>query len=102
KFLLIFSKLSPDLRLCLLANFNAFALDYASRQKLGGTSMKYYTVRQLPSITPAIFVEHADWDSNERIGDWIACRAFELQYVANNLRALAHDRGCAAPPFGWD
>jgi hypothetical protein len=40
KFLLVFSKLSPDLRLCLLTNLNAFALDYASRQKIGGTSMK--------------------------------------------------------------
>jgi hypothetical protein len=102
KFLLMFSKLSPELRLCLLANFDSFALDYAARQKIGGTSMKYFTVRQLPVIPPAIFLGPAAWAPNERIGDWIACRAFELQYTANNLRALADDRGFSAPPFGWD
>jgi hypothetical protein len=102
KFLLMFSKLSPGLRLCLLADFNAFALDYAARQKIGGTSMKYFTVRQLPVIAPAILLEPAAWAPNERICEWTACRAFELQYTANNLKAVADDCGCTAPPFGWD
>ncbi|WP_051180058.1 Eco57I restriction-modification methylase domain-containing protein [Nocardia concava] len=36
----------------LQAMWSSFALDYSARQKIGGTSLKFFTFMQLPCITP--------------------------------------------------
>ena len=37
---------------CLLANFNSFAFDFVTRQKVQGTHLSWYIVEQLPIIAP--------------------------------------------------
>lgn len=55
KFLLMNSAQEASMWLCLLANLNSLVLDYVARQKLGGTSLTYFTMRQLPIIPPDVY-----------------------------------------------
>jgi hypothetical protein len=48
---LIFAgQLSAEDKLKLVAELNCFAKDYATRQKIGGTHLKYHYFRQLPAV----------------------------------------------------
>ncbi len=49
-FPLIVSETSDRLRLCLLANLNTHALDYVARQKIGGVTLNFFIVEQLPML----------------------------------------------------
>ena len=40
---------------CLVANLNAFSLDFVARQKIQGTSLNLYIVEQLPVIASAAY-----------------------------------------------
>lgn len=45
----------------LQAAWSSFAFDFAARQKIGGTSMGYFIVNQLPTPTPGQLEEHQRW-----------------------------------------
>ena len=79
---------------CLLANFNSLAFDYVVRQKIGGASLNFYVVKQLPILPPSAYTP-ADID-------FIAARVLELVYTANDLRPFAEDMGYHGEPFRWD
>lgn len=42
----------PDMEGLLLCNLNSMVLDYICRQKIGGTSLSFFILRQLPIIQP--------------------------------------------------
>ncbi|MFM6456010.1 MAG: Eco57I restriction-modification methylase domain-containing protein, partial [Planktothrix sp.] len=53
KFLLMLPSVSNiKLISCLLACLNSLSFDFIARQKIGGTALKYFTMRQLPVIPP--------------------------------------------------
>jgi hypothetical protein len=79
---------------CLLGNLNAMTLDYCARQKLGGTSLKYFTMKQLPILPPDCYTA-ADLD-------FIIPRVLELVYSAWDMQPFARDLGYDGPPFAWD
>lgn len=43
------------------AMWTSFAWDYVARQKMGGTSMGYFVVNQLPAPAPAALKPHRSW-----------------------------------------
>lgn len=45
----------------LQAAWSSFAFDFAARQKIGGTSMGYFIVNQLPTPTPGQMKQHELW-----------------------------------------
>ena len=49
--------IEPNLIARLVANLNAFVFDYCVRQKLGGTHLSDYIVKQVPIIPPHRYVE---------------------------------------------
>ena len=57
KFLLMMLKISPRYIAALLGNLNALCLDFIARQKLGGTSLKYFTMKQMTILPPTHFTE---------------------------------------------
>jgi len=78
----------------LLANLNTFTFDYAVRQKVAGTHLNFFLMKQfsvLPpdSYTPALL-------------DLIVPRVLELVYTAHDLAPFARDCGYDGPPFIWD
>ncbi|WP_198969813.1 Eco57I restriction-modification methylase domain-containing protein [Xylophilus sp. ASV27] len=78
----------------LLANFDALALDYVARQKVGGTSLAYFYLKQLPFLPPE---RYTDTDLA-----FIVPRVLELTYTAHDLQAWAQDLGFEGPPFTFD
>ena len=40
-------------KLCLLANFNSFVMDYVARQKIGYLHINYFVLKQFPVLTPS-------------------------------------------------
>jgi hypothetical protein len=60
----------------LQAAWSSFVCDYAARQKIGGTSMKYFTFMQLPVPAPTAHLPHVDdeWVGSrvDRLNGWVA------------------------------
>ncbi|MFI9263401.1 Eco57I restriction-modification methylase domain-containing protein [Streptomyces werraensis] len=73
--------------------WSSFVLDYAARQSIGGTSMSYFIVRQLPVPTPQDIDRHADF---------ISARLKELTYTSHDMQEFAQDLGDAGTPYRWD
>lgn len=87
---------------CLLANLNGLAFDYCARQKLGGTHLSDYIVKQLPLLPSNAFHSLADWSDQATLGSWLLTRVLELTYTAWDLESFARDCGHDGPPFRWD
>ena len=102
KLLLMMPTPQPQLVAGLYANLSSIPFDYCARQKVGGVSLKYFTMRQLPALPPGAYATHAPWAPSIRIRDWLLPRVLELSYTAWNLKAFAEDCGDDGPPFAWD
>jgi hypothetical protein len=92
---------APDLA-ALYANLCSFVLDYAARQKVGGTSLNYFLLKQFPILKPAVYSQVASWDSRTSVGDWLLQRVLELTYTAWDLEPFARDVGYDGTPFRWN
>ncbi|MFF0077167.1 Eco57I restriction-modification methylase domain-containing protein [Streptomyces sp. NPDC005494] len=77
----------------LTAIWSSMIVDYAARQAMGGTSMSFFIVRQLPIPAPNQLTCHAAA---------ITPRLLELTYTANDMASFARDLGDTGPPFRWD
>lgn len=102
KFLLMMPSGQPAAVACLYANLCSFALDYAARQKIGGTSLKYFTLKQLPVLPPLFYGNDTLWSPGIRLAGWLLPRVLELTYTAWDLEAFAQDCGSSGPPFRWE
>ena len=78
----------------LLTNFAALSLDFVARQKIGGTSLGFFHLKQFPFISPDFYTEH-------RL-DFLVPKALELTYTSHALAPFARDLGHDGPPFAWD
>jgi len=79
---------------CLLADQCSLVHDYAARQKVGGTHLKYHVKKQLPNLPPS---RYAQSDVA-----FIVPRVLELTYTAHDLSGWAKDLGFEGPPFRFD
>ena len=105
KFMLMFPKGGGEERLLLLCNNNSIILDYIARQKIGGTSMSYFIIRQLPVLSPSTYDFKAPFvnrNSDNDFRHWLLPRIIELVYTSNDLAPLARDCGYEGSPFLWD
>lgn len=83
----------------LLANLNSLPLDYATRQKIGGQTLNFFIVEQLPVLPPSAY--EADWHGVS-LKDFIKERVLELTYTAHDIKGFAEDMGYDGQPFVWD
>jgi hypothetical protein len=97
----VLSELPARSQMALLAVLNSFALDFVTRQKLGGTSLKYYIMKQLPVPSPASLEDELVPGAGPST-EFLASRAIELSYTAWDLAGLARDVGLECPPFLWN
>ncbi len=84
------------------ANLASFVLDFAARQKVGGTHLNYFVCNQLPVLPPTAHEARSPWDLAATVADWLHPRVLELLYTARDLVGLAKDLGHDGPPFRWD
>jgi len=103
-FLLLFPTMVGDYSpvACLLANLCSFILDYAARQKVGGTHLKYHVFKQLPVLRPASYSTSLPWSADSSWLSWLASRSLELVYTSWELGHFARDCGYHGPPFRWN
>jgi hypothetical protein len=89
KFLLALCR-APEL---LVSVWSSFVFDYAARQSIGGTSMSFFIVKQLPVPTPTQMHVHAPF---------IIPRVLELTYNSTDMKGLAIHLGDTGAPYRWD
>ncbi len=83
----------------LSANLNSTAVDYAARQKLGGTHLTHTALRQLPVLSPSTFTGNGFLG---KTGSFIASCVLELTYTAHDVAPFAAALGFNGGPFRWD
>jgi len=93
---------SHELAFALAATLDALPTDFAGRQKVGGTHLKFHTFKQLPVLPPQVFDRPCPWSPAETLADWIRPRVLELTYTAWDLEPFAEDLGYHGPPFRYD
>jgi hypothetical protein len=81
---------------------SSFVLDYIARQKLGGTNMALFIIKQLSIVPPNKYTSICRWHNFISLGNWIFPRALELAYTAWDLEPFAKDCGYDGPPFRWN
>ncbi len=69
-------------------------LDYIARQKVGGTTLNFFYIKQFPALAPSAYTD--------RDLDFIAPRVLELTYTAWDMQPFARDLGYEGEPFRWD
>lgn len=95
KFLLMIPKVDKRRAAALLAILTSVSFDYVARQKLGGTSFKYFTMKQLVAPRPN--------DLTEGDLDFIVPRVLELTYTSHSMKPFADELGYKGNgPFAWD
>ena len=92
KFVLLLTRVSPRSQCCLLANFNAFVFDYITRQKIGGITLNFFIVEQLPTLPPDTYTDKCPWSKKETLEHWISERVLKLSCTAEDMLPLA--AGC--------
>jgi hypothetical protein len=92
--LLIIDQTNAKLISCLIANLCAFAFDFPSRHKVGGTHINFFIAKQLSVIPPNYY-------TSDNI-EFIAPRVLELIFTAYDLKPFADDMGHQGEPFCWD
>lgn len=101
--LLALPDVEPKYVACLLAQWNSFAFDFVARQKVGGTHLKYFTLKQLPSLPPSAFDRPPRWGAPLSLVDWILARVIELTYTAWEINSFAAELTTLPDrPYRWD
>jgi hypothetical protein len=78
----------------LYANTASLVVDFAARQKVGGTNLNFFLVYQFPILPPSFYTE-------PRLA-FITPKVLELTYTSHSLAPFACDLGHDGPPFAWD
>jgi Eco57I restriction-modification methylase len=99
---LLISGQSADTLTSLIASLNSFPLDYVCRQKIGGVSLSFFIVRQLPFPTPSAFLQPCSWCPTASLKAWVGLRVLELVFTADDLEPFAREYGWSGAPFRWD
>ncbi|MBI1241487.1 MAG: N-6 DNA methylase [Nostoc sp. RI_552] len=79
---------------CLLANLNSLVFDFVTRQKVGGTNLSFFILKQLPIIPPEAYTQ--------KHTEYITSRVLELVYTAWDMEPFALDMGYKGEPFPWN
>lgn len=94
KFLLMQPEVPPPFQVALYGCLNSLVCDYVARQKIGSTSFKYFTMKQISVPPPAAYTE-ADLA-------FIVPRVLELTYTSHAMAPFARDLGFEGKPFAWN
>lgn len=93
--LILFSKeTGPKSITALVGNLSSMPLDFVARQKIGGTTLNYFYIKQFPLLRPG---QYSETDL-----DYITPRVLELTYTSYALKAFAEDLGYTGEPFPFD
>jgi hypothetical protein len=89
-------------RLAFEAMANSFVVDYVSRQKVGGTHINYFYLKQFPFFRPVDLNRSTFLSQEGTLVSWISRRAFELVYTAHDLVEVAREFDYDDSPVSWN
>ncbi|MDZ8028322.1 MAG: Eco57I restriction-modification methylase domain-containing protein [Nostoc sp. DedQUE11] len=79
---------------CLIGNFNSLIFDFVAKQKVGGTHLAFYILKQLPVLPPELYTpEHIKF---------ISTHVLELVYTSWDMQPFAKDMEYDGEPFIWN
>jgi hypothetical protein len=86
----------------LQATWSSLIFDYIARQKLSGTGMTYFIVKQLSCPAPAAFPTTPEW-ADVSLDAFIRARVLELTYTSDRIQPYAVNvlGGDPGAPFRW-
>lgn len=87
-------KVTPQQSAVFLGNLSALVFDFVARQKIGGTTLNYFYMKQFPVLPPEAYTQ-SDLD-------FIVPRVLELTYTSHDLRGWARNLGYHGEPFTWN
>ncbi|MHB8088819.1 MAG: Eco57I restriction-modification methylase domain-containing protein [Anaerolineaceae bacterium] len=79
---------------CFIGSFNSLVFDYLARQKVSGSHLAIFILKQLPVLPPKIF-SSADIE-------FLSPRVLELAFTAYDLKPFAEEMGYHGEPFRWN
>ena len=85
----------------LLPILDSFVLDWVSRQKIGGTGMNYFLMKQLPVPTPALMRSPVPW-ADSPLAAWVRPYLAELVGTSDSMLGLLVHLGWTGQPFVWN
>lgn len=94
KFLLMLPNSEPRLAAALYGNLCSITCDYFARQKIGGLALKYFTMKQLPILSPESY--------SELDLQFIIKRVVDLTYTSNDMAFFASDVGVETKAIRFD
>ena len=84
------------------AVWSTMVFDYIARQKISGTGMTYFIVKQIACPAPEVFAHATRWQSTRTLAEWVIPYILELSYTSWRLQPYAREMDDDGPPFRWD
>jgi hypothetical protein len=72
-----------------------------ARQKIGGVTLNFFIVEQLPTLGPDEYDAPCPWDKTETLEAWITHRVLKLSCTANDMKPLAEACGHTPRVHKW-
>ncbi len=100
--IILFEEENPLNLLNMASCTSSFIFDYITRQKMGGSNMNYFIIKQLPVLQKEIFDTICLWDKTKTVKEWLLGRVLELIYTSWDLYDYSKQCGHDNPPFEWN
>jgi hypothetical protein len=100
-FPLLHSTIDARLQSCLLGNLNSYAFDYVTRQKIGGITLNFFIVEQLPTLPPDAYAEKCPWAKKQTLERWISERVLRLTCTSDDMHPLSKAAGFKPGVVKW-
>ena len=106
KFPLVWPTGGASIGSVLQASWSSLAFDYVTRQKMSGTGLTYFVLKQIACPTPAVFEAIPPW-LDVPLRDWVLPRVLEITYTSRRMAPYAEDLGDfdasarVNEPFQW-
>jgi hypothetical protein len=84
------------------ADWSSYVHDYIARQKISGTHLSKFIVKQIPTLPPSTYSAPCPFAPDQSFADYIKPRVLELAYTAWDMKGFAESVGYDGPPFRWD
>jgi hypothetical protein len=81
---------------------NSLIIDYATRQKIGGVTLNFFIVNQLPLCPAVEYAKKCPWDKRTTLESWVSERVLKLTCTANDRNPFAEAAGFDTPVHRWD
>ena len=98
---LIVSSASSFDRAALVSVLSSHIVDFLVRQKIGGTTMNYFYVKQFPVLSPAALADYSPWKNDVSNAEWLSRRVLILSYSSVDMAGFASSLGFEGSPIDW-